>query len=244
MEVILVGGSAAKVWDMAAAKSRSFPVVLEHWARTQPDRVLFRFVISDEQIQEITYREFHQRALRMVPQLLSKARSGDRIALLYPPGAPYITAFFACLLAGVIALPCYPPRNARQAERTRRILTDCGAALALTAPGAAAAMRTLLECPDWLELDPELEAVAATDLIGDRRPLRPDDIAFLQYTSGSTGDPKGVMVSHGNLIANAIATNAAMALDSDVVNVTWLPPYHDMGLIGGLLQSVFTEAPG
>jgi len=239
-----VGGSAAKVWDMAAAKSRSFPVVLEHWARTQPDRVLFRFVISDEQIQEITYREFHQRALRMVPQLLSKARSGDRIALLYPPGAPYITAFFACLLAGVIAVPCYPPRNARQAERTRRILTDCGAALALTAPGAAAAMRTLLECPDWLELDPELEAVAATDLIGDRRPLRPDDIAFLQYTSGSTGDPKGVMVSHGNLIANAIATNAAMALDSDVVNVTWLPPYHDMGLIGGLLQSVFTGGSG
>ncbi|MBJ9975343.1 non-ribosomal peptide synthetase [Pseudomonas sp. S75] len=219
-------------------------------ALATPDRIALRFLADDPREQVVlSYRELDLRARTIAAALQARAGLGDRAVLLFPSGADYVAAFFGCLYAGVIAVPAYPPESARQHHQQRllSIIADAEPRLLLTVQ----ALHDSLQGLDALAAEdaPALLAVdrLAPDLAGHWQApaLGADDIAFLQYTSGSTALPKGVQVSHGNLVANEqlIRQGFGIDLNPDDVIVSWLPLYHDMGLIGGLLQPIFSGVP-
>ena len=174
--------------------------------------------------------------------------AGDRALLLYPSGLDSVTAFFGCLYAGVIAVPAYPPRANESIHRLKSIVADCDARVALTTHGVLATSTQL----NGINLGAPQRVLLATDdteaaLAGDwRRPeLGADSLAFLQYTSGSTGNPKGVMLSHGNLLSNEeMIGQACRHDDSAEIVAGWLPLFHDMGLIGIALQTLYSGMSG
>jgi amino acid adenylation domain-containing protein len=196
------------------------------------------------------YAELDRRATCLATHFGHQRAAGERALLLMDSGIDYVSAFFACLYAGVVAVPVYPPESKREQHltRLRGIAQDAGVRYVLT---TSALQERFTE--QYGELAPDAEIIAvdrlcATSVSADTGAFalcdaKPSDIAFLQYTSGSTGTPKGVMVSHGNLIANEIAIKAGLGVQSDDVFVSWLPLYHDMGLIGSMLQPVFSGIP-
>jgi acyl-CoA synthetase (AMP-forming)/AMP-acid ligase II len=195
-----------------AVDSASIADVLWHRARHTPNRRAYLFL--DErgcEQDERSYASLARRARAIARALLAVAEPGDRAALLFNPGMPFLDAFFGCLYAGVIAGPLM------DAELDR--------------PPACIAVDEIVDDADGRDSDPP--------------PIRtdPDDLAFLQYTSGSTSLPKGVMVSNGNLRANARMIGAAMQQDENSNFVGWAPLYHDQGLIGNVLQPLHLGAP-
>ncbi|MGV2835519.1 AMP-binding protein, partial [Pseudomonas shirazensis] len=219
-------------------------------AKQTPERIALRFLADDPREQAVlTYQALDARARTIAAALQARAEFGDRAVLLFPSGADYVAAFFGCLYAGLIAVPAYPPESAKRHHQQRllSIIDDAQPRLLLTVE----ALRDSLQELDALAADgaPQLLAVDQLDpaLAAQwREPqLAGDDIAFLQYTSGSTALPKGVQVSHANLVANEqlIRQGFGIDLNPDDVIVSWLPLYHDMGLIGGLLQPIFSGVP-
>jgi amino acid adenylation domain-containing protein len=221
--------------------------VLRKACFTQPNRNAFTF-LSDGETEEatLTYQELDRRSRRIAAQLQALGLSGERALLLYPPGLDYLAAFFGCLYAGVVAVPAYPPRNERNTPRIKALTADASAAIALTTTGILSTVRSLLtEKTDlaslqWLTTDNLAQGIEDAW----QEPfISRDTLAFLQYTSGSTGTPKGVMISHGNLLHNAATTYQFMEHSDESKFVTWLPAYHDMGLIGGILQPLYGGFP-
>jgi acyl-CoA synthetase (AMP-forming)/AMP-acid ligase II len=193
----------------------------------------------------LTYAGLDLRARAIAAALLRSGAGGQRALLLYPPGLDFITAFFGCLYAGVVAVPAYPPRSARALPRLLEIARDARPAVALTTAELRAAIGGLAAQV------PELGALplVATDEVPPAQAASWSDpgvtgeaLAFLQYTSGSTAAPKGVMVSHRNLLHNEEMIRQAYGQTADSVIVGWLPLYHDMGLIGNVLQPLFLGA--
>ena len=193
----------------------------------------------------LTYAGLDLRARAIAATLLRQGAGGQRALLLYPPGLDFVAAFFGCLYAGVVAVPAYPPRSARALPRLLEIARDARPAVALTTAELKAAIGGLAAQV------PELGALRllATDEVplaeaeGWSAPrIGAETLAFLQYTSGSTAAPKGVMVSHGNLLHNEEMIRQAYGQTADSVIVGWLPLYHDMGLIGNVLQPLFLGA--
>ncbi|MBW4661162.1 MAG: thioester reductase domain-containing protein [Drouetiella hepatica Uher 2000/2452] len=223
--------------------------LLTHRAMTQPDQTVYVLLGDGEQESDrLTYQSLAQKAQAIAARLQTFAKPGDRALLLYPPGLDYIAAFFGCLYAGVVAVPAYPPRANRSAERVQAIAQDAQATVALTTVGIAANATWLKETPDlaallWLTTN-DCDISAGQISVEDRRSLILDSntLAFLQYTSGSTGTPKGVMVSHGNLLHNLELICTCFGNTAQSRGVTWLPPYHDMGLVGGILQPLYVGA--
>ncbi|HEY9804145.1 MAG TPA: amino acid adenylation domain-containing protein, partial [Leptolyngbyaceae cyanobacterium] len=194
----------------------------------------------------LTYQELDRQSRAIASQLQALGLSGERALLLYPPAVDYLPAFFGCLYAGVVAVPAYPPRNARNTPRILAILKDAQAAVVLTTTAILDQLKSLLADKFnvnnilWLTTDnltPGIEQAWQEPLINT------DTLAFLQYTSGSTGTPKGVMLTHGNLLHNAEVTRQYMEHSPSSKFVTWLPVYHDMGLIGGVLQPLYASFP-
>ena len=185
----------------------------------------------------LTYAELDQKAGALARFLLRELSPGDRVLLLYPPGVDYVVSFYACLYAGLVAVPAYPPRINRHLDRVTRLVRDCDARMALsqtkTFQGISriAAEETTFAGLRWLCTDAE----AWDGDSGELPPIDADHLAFLQYTSGSTSDPKGVMISHRNLVHNFAVIDESMGCTPDDTAVFWLPPYHDMGLVGGIL---------
>ena len=218
---------------------------LQRRAALTPDRVALRFLAdTPEQGVVLSYRALDLRARTIAGALQAEAAQGDRAVLLFPSGPDYVAAFFGCLYAGVIAVPAYPPESARRhhQERLLSILKDAEPRLLLTSSDLREPLQAIESAPPVLCVD-TLDPACAGQW---RMPtLQDDDIAFLQYTSGSTALPKGVQVSHGNLVANELLIRHGFGIDlnPDDVIVSWLPLYHDMGLIGGLLQPVFSGVP-
>ena len=229
---------------------RTLGQVLQARANESPDKVAFVYLRdgdSDEQL--LTYGELNRRVSALGRHLAESVGKGQRAVLLYPPGVEYLVALYACLAAGIVPVPAYPPdptRLARTLPRLQAIVEDSKAAVVLTTSMFDLAKEMLFEIAPglrehtWQATDVELEHKpwSAT-------PLGEDDLVLLQYTSGSTGSPKGVMITNRSLMANlqAIVTTAFEYTPSTVV-VSWLPHYHDMGLIGGIFSPVYAGCKG
>ncbi len=211
-------------------------------AAERPEQVAFTFLADGEsEGGSLIYAELDRRAAAIAAALAASVPRGERALLLYPPGLDFIAAFFGCLYAGVVAVPAYPPRpNDRSQSRLRAIAHDATPRAALT---TEAILAGAVEPRGLLAVAPELAGLRwlPTDALGEggaavtSEPV-PESLAFLQYTSGSTAAPKGVMVSHANLLHNERMIGAAFGMDEESVVVGWLPLYHDMGLIGNVLQ--------
>ncbi|NMX54430.1 non-ribosomal peptide synthetase [Pseudomonas sp. WS 5146] len=216
---------------------------LQHRAAQTPDQVALRFLAeSAADSVVLSYRDLDQRARTIAAALQANAALGDRAVLLFPSGPDYVAAFFGCLYAGVIAVPAYPPESTKRhhQERLLSIISDAEPRLLLTIASLADGLAQIENAPPVLSVDTLQTAGNWVEPA-----LQADDIAFLQYTSGSTALPKGVQVSHGNLVANEVLIRRGFGIDlhPDDVIVSWLPLYHDMGLIGGLLQPIFSGVP-
>ncbi|HAJ59258.1 MAG TPA: AMP-dependent synthetase [Cyanobacteria bacterium UBA8543] len=211
-------------------------------ATHQPDQLAFAFLPDAEtQGARLTYRELDRQACAIAAQLQALGLSGERALLVYPSGLDYLAGLFGCLYAGVVAVPAYPPRNQRNTPRIKAIVQDAQAAIALTTTAISSHVQSLLGSTlQWLETD----AIAdGSEQAWQEPEINRDTLAILQYTSGSTGTPKGAMLSHGNLLHNAATTYQFMEHSPDSKFVSWLPIYHDMGLIGGILQPLFGGFP-
>ncbi len=233
--------NAPEVFEMT-----SLVEVLSARAREFPERAAYTFLVDGEaETVELTYSELEQQARRIAVRLEAQQARGQRVLLLYPPGLEYIAAFWGCLYAGAVAVPAYPPRLNRNLERLQAIVADSEAACALTTTSTLARIEPLLaqtpglEKLGWLTTD-DLPDDLSDDAVAWRAPhINRESLAFLQYTSGSTATPKGVMVTHGNLLHNEAMIQRAFRQTQESVIVGWLPLYHDMGLIGNVLQPVF-----
>ena len=213
----------------------------------QPDRPAFTFLAGGGQgDQQLTFGQLDRRARGIAATLQRIGGGGERAVLLFPPGLDYVAAFFGCLYAGVVAVPAYPPRPNRSLDRLRAIVADASPALALTTSELRDNLaRQRQQAPElaalrWLATDDTNLEVADEWEPPD---LSADAVAFLQYTSGSTGSPRGVVLSHANLLANLAAIQRAFGNNDASRGVSWLPPYHDMGLIGGILQPCYLGVP-
>lgn len=221
--------------------------LLASQAAAQPDKGAYLFLDDRDGVTEITFAELDRRARMIAARLQLELKPGDRALLVYTAGLEFISAFFGCMYAGVVAVPATYPKPRRPMPRLQRIALDCDAHVALS----TAQTLTTLD-PDLLSADAATSQWIATDELNDdladmwQRPtIDADDLAFLQYTSGSTSDPKGVMVSHGNLLNNLECIRKAFGIfeteeeRSSATGVFWLPAYHDMGLIGGVLTPLY-----
>lgn len=226
----------------------TFVDLLNFRAKHQSEQQLYTFLKGGEtEAEKLTYGELHIKAKAIAAQLQSLNMFGERALLLYQPGLDFIAAFLGCLYAGVVAVPAYPPRKNQNLSRLQAIAQDAQAKIILTSSSLldglqAGSMQEGLGISGlhWVatdSLDSELAQAWQPPQISS------DTLAFLQYTSGSTGNPKGVMVSHGNLLANSSIIYKFFGHSADSQGVIWLPPYHDMGLIGGILQPLYAGFP-
>ncbi len=224
-------------------------VELLSWrSHSYSDKVLYTFLVDKDVEQTITYAELDRQARAVGARLQSMGARAERVLLLYPPGLEFITAFFGCLYAGAIAVPTYPPRPHRSQIPLQAIALDAQATVALTTMALVSKISLALsETPDlkslrWICTDDTSEDIDHELAAEWQQPtLSATDIAFLQYTSGSTAIPKGVMVSHGNILHNAAVVQRCFGTNTHSRGVFWLPFYHDMGLIGGLLQPLYCK---
>ncbi|RCG21309.1 aminotransferase class I/II-fold pyridoxal phosphate-dependent enzyme [Streptomyces diacarni] len=213
-----------------------------------PHAVAYRFLTdTGGRSESWDYAGLDRRARAVAAYLQQERLEGSPVLLLHPPGLDYVASFFGCLYAGAVAVPAYPPQSAGSGQTMQRlagIARDSGATHALTTRAVRDAAHGTPEKAAGLGLD-RLCWVTEDELResdGDQwvePSTTSESLAFLQYTSGSTATPKGVMVSNGNLVRNLRSSHLRLELDSGAGMVSWLPPYHDMGLIGGLLTPVY-----
>lgn len=225
----------------------NFIGVLEHRADRQPENNAYTFLNHGEiESTRLSYRELADKAQAIAARLQSKTVVGQRALLLYPPGLEFVTAFLGCLYAGVIAVPAYPPRKNQYLSRLQAIIEDAEASVLLSNGTYLDRLKQSLNQDSpilnmrWLATD---NINIALKLDWKSINITKDMIAFLQYTSGSTGRPKGVMISHGNLMHNSKLIHSYFGHNTASRGVIWLPPYHDMGLIGGVLQPLYGGFP-
>ncbi len=247
--------SAAEPTPMPGATRRQTPdnaatltQALQWHLQAHPERLHILLYGEADQPEPLNYAELWQGAGRVATGLLEHGvQPGDRVALMLPTGRGYFFSFFGALLAGAVPVPIYPPARLSQLEehlrRHGRILANAGARILITVPEAHRVARllgiqagTLQHVLSWEDLD---SAESETTPIS----RAANNIAFLQYTSGSTGDPKGVTLTHAQLLANIRAMGDAVGASSSDVFISWLPLYHDMGLIGAWLGSLYYGMP-
>ncbi|HEY2738958.1 MAG TPA: AMP-binding protein, partial [Thermoanaerobaculia bacterium] len=219
--------------------------ILRRRACLSPDRPAYVFLAEGEtEADSLTWGELDRRARAVAAALRRECVPGDRALLLYPPSLDFIVAFFGCLYARVVAVPAYPPRPRRDQPRLRAIVEDARPRVALTTPALLAGAEEIqarepsLAALRWLATAREDAEPNPQDAwLEESAPF--DGPAFLQYTSGSTALPKGVVVSHANLMHNERLIQQAFGTGESSVVVGWLPLYHDMGLIGNVLQPLY-----
>jgi len=217
--------------------------MVRHRARTQPKDIAFSYLVDGELEQvDLTYEELDRQARAIGAWLLSRGLAGERALLLYPAGLEFIAGFLGCLYAGVVAVPVYPPRRNRSMTRIQAIADDAEAKVALTTDIVLSRVECLIDETSHLKQLAWLDTchVPAGMEHQWRLPdIHGETLAFLQYTSGSTGTPKGVILNHANLVHNSALIAHAFEHTRTSLGVFWLPSYHDMGLIGGILQPIY-----
>lgn len=239
---------------------------LAHWAAEQPDKAVWSFLDDGCRVVDVfTYRELDRASSSLAAYLLHSCGidKGERALLVFAPGLHYAVALLACFKAGIVAVPVFPP-DPRKLEKDIHhfvsITESSGSKVALTHSAYSFARKVsglrsffVKQQRSW----PELNWIDVDEVIlrakgkagsgeGPKLPPAPGlgDVAFLQYTSGSTSEPKGVMVSHGNLAHNESVIIRELRADTSTVNVSWLPQYHDMGLIGSYLGALYCGGSG
>lgn len=237
-----------KIEGSGPPKVDSLVDLLRYRAAYQPHHQGITFLVDgEEETLHLTYAELDAKAREIATALQSACQPGDRALLVYQPGLEYVAAFFGCLYAGVTAVPIYPPRPNRSLIRLQSVATNSQAIFALTTSQILSKLeRQLIDAAElkalkWLATD----SFNITEPRQDWQEIHPQgqDLAFLQYTSGSTATPKGVMITHHNLLKNLALIHQCFEHSSQSLAVIWLPPYHDMGLIGGILQPLYGGFP-
>ena len=188
--------------------------------------------------QVLTYLDLERRAKEVATWLLGRVEPGDRVVLAFPPGCEYITGYFGCLYAGVIAVPAYPPRRNQRDQRLHAIIADADVRVALTTEGLLESVTdSMSDAPQvtWHSIESIPQDTGLSDQWVAPK-IDAASLAFLQYTSGSTGTPKGVMVTHGNLVHNQKLIQSSFQSDHRDSLIGWLPLHHDMGLIGNVMH--------
>ncbi len=233
----------------APAKSpETLDQVLDAQLRARPDRAHLYLRQDDGRVRPLTYAELHAGALSVAQGLAARGlERGDTVALMLPTCDEFFFAFLGTLLAGFVPVPIYPPVQPKQieeyAQRQTSILRNAGVRALITFREARTLARLL--APGI----PSLTSVTTVDVLAAAKgelpsgASQPGDTALIQYTSGSTGEPKGVTLSHANIIANVRAIGYGVRVRPDDVTVCWLPLYHDMGLIGCWLFSLYFGIP-
>jgi acyl-CoA synthetase (AMP-forming)/AMP-acid ligase II/acyl carrier protein len=210
-----------------------------------PDRLALCYLADGEtETQRLTYRELDADANRIAAKLQSLNLKNKNVLMLYSSGLEFVKAFFGCLYAGVIAVPTYVPKSKQILQKIESIQQDCNARIILTTQdildegylNGSKLAELLLLATDKITRQNQ------TDIYQDYRTL-PEDIVFIQYTSGSTSSPKGAIVTNKNIMVNQIMLQDVFELSDKSVGVTWLPLFHDMGLIASLLNAIYIGYP-
>lgn len=220
--------------------------IVRHWAELTPDGIAYSFTDGETVQAELTHQQLWDEVRGLAGAMQDRVEPGQRILLLYPPGLDFVVGLFACHALGAIAVPAFPPRRNRKASRVRSIVTDADTRIAFSTEAIA----------EQLAGDTRHEDLEGVNVIGTdnkslrnidrwREPsnLKPDTLAILQYTSGSTGSPKGVMLTHRNVLANCELIIDGFQPERSFKGMAWLPAYHDMGLVGGILQPMYFGRP-
>lgn len=239
-------GQKELVSPKAGVEFSTLVQMLQYRAELMPDRLAFQYLLhGEEEGPRISYRELDRRARSIGGYLRQKKLEGQRVLLLYHSGLDFVEAYFGCLYANVISVPAYPPKGNHHMQRLQAIIHDSEASAVMT---TSHVKESLIGSTDRSGLD-QIEWMAS-DLISDKEAAfwtipeaDEETIAFLQYTSGSTGSPKGVIVTHGNLLHNFRSLQTSFAVTEKTPILSWLPLFHDMGLIGKVLLSVYSGSP-
>ena len=214
--------------------------ILHQRALSQGGDAAYIFLQDGEKKEvRLTYEELDLQARAIAFQLQQLVTPGSRALLVYSysAGLEFIAAFFGCLYAGVVAVPCHPPKNRLTTLEVQTRLVSSEAEVVLTESSLFGKLKTQLSGSTklhWLntgKIDPQTQWTAPK--------INSDTLAFLQYTSGSTGEPKGVIITHGCLMQNQEMLRLAFGHTQDLVGVGWLPLFHDMGLIGNVIQPIY-----
>jgi len=225
------------------SKIRTLVHLLEYRAEATPNQVAFNFVKHNlSSVEEITYKELAIGAKKIAGHLLQNELKSKPVILFYPPGLDFIIAFFGCIYSGAIAVPLPPPK-VRTIEKLSQTIIDAGAKAILGNEQISKSRRFFsneLNHLLWIQTDEILsQNLNKNKIISLFEYPKPEDIVFLQYTSGSTGDPKGVIATHDTILYNQKMIKNAFSHDSSTTVVGWLPHFHDQGLIGNILQSLY-----
>jgi acyl-CoA synthetase (AMP-forming)/AMP-acid ligase II/acyl carrier protein len=218
----------------------------EHIQRRPQQTALIFLRDGENDAVSLTYAELDARAKAIAGHMLTAVPNARRALLLHPPGLEFVAALCACFYAGVTAVPCYPPSSklsSRSGERFACLLKDAQAELVLTDSANVAKTFLSLRQASNVRLIATDKLLDSGDSIFSECKTKAGDIALLQYTSGSTGSPKGVMLPHANLMANLDSIGSSFGLSPSSTGVSWLPPYHDMGLIGCILSALVCGCP-
>ncbi len=216
-------------------------------AKQWPDRIAFIYLADGETVEEtITYKNLHDRAVAIAASLRQAGlQPGERVLLVFPQGLAFIEAFFGCLFGGYVAVPIAVPGKNRGTDKVAHIVSNAGVGAALTLTKTRESLRRLAPHSGWATdqlhwiCTDALSTVSEPHTCSFPMPTA-GQLAFLQYTSGSTGHPKGVMVSHGNILANSAFIQHSFQTNEQSVSVCWLPSFHDMGLIDGIIQPLYS----
>jgi len=227
----------------------TIPHILQYRALHTPDETAYIFLKDGEDDEErITYAQLYQSALSIAGELLSAGQQGSLALMLFSPGLEFVKSLYGCFYAGVIAVPAYPPRKNRSLDRIKTLVVDSGAGIVLTTSDIYQSFERSfsdleeLKQMKWVCIDQPNEVTAG--LSSEILLPEPTDLALLQYTSGSTGQPKGVMVTQQNIIRNLEFIRQSFSLSRKSVSVCWLPSFHDMGLIDGVIGPLYSGYPG
>ncbi|MGB0521655.1 MAG: SDR family NAD(P)-dependent oxidoreductase [Flammeovirgaceae bacterium] len=215
--------------------------VFRHHIQHIPQKIIYQFLRNgEEESVKISYQALYDKSYQIATHLAQCTTKGDRVLLVFPQSLSFIEAFYACFLAGVVAVPVNPPGNARKTNRLKGIIADCKPKVILTTQSFKTKSKK------WFEADEAIQWIGEDEITLHGNVSLPEvrstDIAFLQYTSGSTGNPKGVMVTHSNLLHNNSIYQEDFEVAQESIIVNWLPFYHDLGLIGNITLTLFSGA--
>lgn len=220
--------------------------VLRRRAERTPNRRVFMFLEGGErEADSLSFGQLDRRARAVAHRLTSLGMRGRQVLLLHPPGLDFIASFFGCLYAGAVAVPSYLSLlSARNLSQFRFIVEDADVKLILAAPDSLNSFRQILSEAGLTQAP----GLLASDDVSDEEAdgwspvnIEPDALAYIQYTSGSTSSPRGVMIHHDNIMHNQRMIQSAFGQEEGMTGVSWLPHFHDMGLVGMVQQSVFTD---